>query len=487
MRHPGRLAATLAAIWLLAGAAFAQSRQRSAPAASPTAAQLAERRFALFDGMEGWRALSLAHGEAMAPLSAKLDGIRSSLAALKISEGVKDPKVLGALSQKLEAQRKAFEDWKKELLEALYAGRNSGQPLAGAAPEARQQFTALAEKQAETFRQLAHRPSFGGGQLDELRGRILRAGAPADLDGFFDQLQARSAMTTMPLASAAPAVYGPPADFERYQGQPASVSAEAAAPVVRAQPLARGVGPITFSDAPPSPAAAPVPAAPAADDGPLQGRAAMSNKKSWQVELLKRTGAWALLASVGVDPDTFVASLTGAESGYATDATSWAGAAGVMQIMPETARWIMRGVEYKRIAREYGMTVYNAAAMTATQIQAMLNRDWRTNILLGILYIKDQADSFVGYARQAKVSMEDKAKLMMNMVAGAYNAGPGRVWQALRRLRSQGVSLASVNPSNSLVRIRETRNYVSKILRDYGARLFAETRSENAEPAPARG
>ncbi|MBI5200823.1 MAG: transglycosylase SLT domain-containing protein [Elusimicrobia bacterium] len=485
MRHPGlREAVLAAALFSLAIplAAETGAGQRS-HGVVPTKAQLTERRNALLESLEGWRGLSQAEGAGLAEIAGRLENVKASLLHLPVDADLRSPEALRALETGIDTHRTMFEDWKKEFLAALYAAKNHGQELASAAPEARERFAAFTDRQADVFRELAHRPAISAGRLDSLRAQIAGAQEPSALDRIFDNEALRAGLPAMALASARTDI-PQQAVYERpVHATPASFS-PAPSHTLAVQPLAHGLSNFRVDGAVvPSPAAShPVTAD---DGGALKGASAKGDKRSWQVELLKRTGAWSILSSVGVDPETFIRSLTGAESGYATDATSSAGAAGVMQVMPETARGIMKGSAYKRIAREYGLAVYDQAKMSSDAIQRMLNRDWRTNILLGMLYIKDQADTFVGYAERARVSIEDKAKLMMNMVAGAYNAGPGRVWQALNRLRSQGVSLASINPAQSLVKIRETQNYVKKILRDYGSRLFAENAS--AQPDRARG
>lgn len=423
-------------------------------AKQPDRADLAQRRFALIDALDGWRALAEAQG-ALGALAGKLGDLKQAL--LKIELGAD----LRAAGKALDDGGRSLDQLKAELLAALYAARSDGRSLQDAAPEERSRFESLAASQAEAFKQLARQPVAPGPELSALQARMLSADSARNIERLFENSAARGvkaeavAETIDPVPSHAPA-------------------AEAVVPAssgsspwrVAAEPLAQSR--INW----PAPAASHAVLRAPADDAPIQlpakGDHSTGAKQTWQRELLRRTGVTALLAAVGVDSERFVRALTGAESDYATNATSWAGAAGIMQVMPGTARGIMSGSRYRELAREYGLTVYSPKRMSDSQIQRMLNSDWRTCALLGILYIEDQARTFVGYAKNLAISVNDKAKLAMNMIAGAYNAGPGRIWQAFSRLRRQGLWLDDVNPGQSLVRFTETKNYVRKILSHYG-------------------
>jgi soluble lytic murein transglycosylase len=112
------------------------------------------------------------------------------------------------------------------------------------------------------------------------------------------------------------------------------------------------------------------------------------------------------------------------ESRFRPEARSPASAAGLMQLMPETAAWA---------AERMGMTDYNAANITAP----------RVNIELGCWYLSWLHGHFDGEADTA---------------LAAYNAGQGRVAQWLRdaELSSDGRTLDYI-PYN------ETRNYVNRV------------------------
>jgi len=138
----------------------------------------------------------------------------------------------------------------------------------------------------------------------------------------------------------------------------------------------------------------------------------------------------------GVDP-AYVYGLIRQESRFITDARSHAGASGLMQIMPATARWAAR-----RLGVPYGPGMIN-------------DRD--TNLRLGTGYLKLLLDDFEG--SQA-------------LAAAAYNAGPGRP----RRWRN-GPELEPAIWAETIP-FTETRDYVKKVLSNaayYGAILGEET------------
>ncbi|AMN45721.1 soluble lytic murein transglycosylase [Steroidobacter denitrificans] len=112
------------------------------------------------------------------------------------------------------------------------------------------------------------------------------------------------------------------------------------------------------------------------------------------------------------------------ESLYRSDAVSSAGARGLMQMLPETARRISR--QWKR---------------PAPQIQDLF--DPRTNVLLGAAYLRELIDRFNGQTIVA--------------LAG-YNAGPGA---SARWLPARAIA-ADIWIEN--IPYNETRNYVQRIL-----------------------
>ena len=124
----------------------------------------------------------------------------------------------------------------------------------------------------------------------------------------------------------------------------------------------------------------------------------------------------------GLDP-AFVFGLIRQETRFMATLKSSAGASGLMQLMPATARWTAR-----KIGLDFQPTQVN---------------DVDINLRLGTTYLKLVLDDFAG--SQA-------------MAAAAYNAGPGRP----RRWREGPVMDAAAWAEN--VPFNETRDYVKKVL-----------------------
>jgi soluble lytic murein transglycosylase len=134
--------------------------------------------------------------------------------------------------------------------------------------------------------------------------------------------------------------------------------------------------------------------------------------------------------AAGVDA-AYVYGLIRQESRFVLDARSHVGAAGLMQVMPATARWT---------ARKVGLD-YNA--------ERMHDRDF--NLRIGTQYLKLVLDRFDG--AQA-------------LAAAAYNAGPGRP----ARWRDGPVLDAAIWAEN--IPFNETRDYVRKVL--LGGAVYAQ-------------
>ena len=137
-------------------------------------------------------------------------------------------------------------------------------------------------------------------------------------------------------------------------------------------------------------------------------------------------------ADAGLDPAVMYG-LIRQESRFVTDARSSAGASGLMQLMPATAKWT---------ARKIGMP-YTPSMTT----------DSAANLKLGAAYLKLVLDDFGG---------------SLAMAAAAYNAGPNRP----RRWR-EGASLEPAAWAETMP-FSETRDYVKKVLSNsvyYAARL----------------
>ena len=123
---------------------------------------------------------------------------------------------------------------------------------------------------------------------------------------------------------------------------------------------------------------------------------------------------------------TWVYAITRQESGFMTDARSHAGAMGLMQLMPATAR---------ETARRYSIPLTNTHA-------AVLEPE--RNIALGTAYLSQLYGQFQGNRVLA---------------SAAYNAGPGRVRQWTRGMPAM--------PSDiwiETIPFDETRNYVQSVL-----------------------
>lgn len=142
--------------------------------------------------------------------------------------------------------------------------------------------------------------------------------------------------------------------------------------------------------------------------------------------------------TVGLD-ETFVYGLIRQESRFIQDAKSSAGATGLMQLMPNTARYV---------ARRTGLADFQQAQLT----------DPDTNVKLGTAYLRLVLDDLDGHAVLA---------------SAAYNAGPSRVraWRSTLTRPVEGAIFAETIPFN------ETRDYVKKVLSNavIYASLFGET------------
>jgi soluble lytic murein transglycosylase len=125
---------------------------------------------------------------------------------------------------------------------------------------------------------------------------------------------------------------------------------------------------------------------------------------------------------IGLDP-AYMYGLIRQESRFILDARSGAGAAGLMQVMPATARWT---------AKRLGLRYTN---------DMITDRDM--NLKIGANYLKLVLDDFEG--SQA-------------MAAAAYNAGPNRP----RRWREGPVLEAAIWAEN--IPFSETRDYVKRVL-----------------------
>ena len=122
--------------------------------------------------------------------------------------------------------------------------------------------------------------------------------------------------------------------------------------------------------------------------------------------------------------EAWVYGLIRQESRFISNAKSGAGASGLMQVMPATAKWI---------AKRLGLGAYKHSMIDQLD----------TNIQLGTYYMRHVLDEMGGQALLA---------------TAAYNAGPGRArrWAADQPL--EGAIYAETIP------FAETRNYVQKVM-----------------------
>jgi soluble lytic murein transglycosylase len=158
-----------------------------------------------------------------------------------------------------------------------------------------------------------------------------------------------------------------------------------------------------------------------------------------------KTAVVARAQSIGLDP-AYVYGLIRQESRFIMDAKSGVGAAGLMQVMPATAKWT---------AKKIGMTDFTPAKIN--------ERD--TNIAIGTGYLKLVLDSFNG---------------SMPMAAAAYNAGPSRprTWRGA----SGGPTMEAAAWAESIP-FHETRDYVKKVLSNatlYSALITGQPQSIKA-------
>ena len=141
--------------------------------------------------------------------------------------------------------------------------------------------------------------------------------------------------------------------------------------------------------------------------------------------------------------EAWVLGLVRQESRFAPAVKSSAGAAGLMQLMPATAKWV---------ADRMGMRDYSWQRVTDAEV----------NAALGTYYLRHVLDDLDGNPVLA---------------AAAYNAGPGRArkWRDTRPL--EGAIYAETIPFN------ETRDYVKKVMSNtvyYAAVLGGQARSLKA-------
>ncbi len=149
--------------------------------------------------------------------------------------------------------------------------------------------------------------------------------------------------------------------------------------------------------------------------------------------------------AAGLD-ETWIYGLIRQESRFIADARSSAGALGLMQLMPATARYV---------ARRVGMSDFRPARIT----------DLDVNLRLGTHYLRFVLDDLDGQPVLA---------------TAAYNAGPSRprAWRATLQRPVEGAIFAETIPFN------ETRDYVKKVMAN--AVVYAAVFGDKGQSLKAR-
>lgn len=132
------------------------------------------------------------------------------------------------------------------------------------------------------------------------------------------------------------------------------------------------------------------------------------------------------------------------ESRFIADAISSAGAVGLMQLMPPTAKWV---------AKKLGASDYRPSHIGVID----------TNIQFGTFYFRQVLDRLDGHALLA---------------AAAYNAGPGRAQAWRAHFPLEGAIYAETIPFS------ETRDYVKKVMAN--AMYYAQVLGQPAIPLKER-
>ncbi|MEG3617434.1 lytic transglycosylase domain-containing protein [Magnetovibrio sp. PR-2] len=136
----------------------------------------------------------------------------------------------------------------------------------------------------------------------------------------------------------------------------------------------------------------------------------------------------------GKKPETpLVLAVIRQESQFFTKAKSHAGARGLMQVMPATA---------KKVAKTNRLP-YS---------RAKLQKDANYNMMIGQMYLSDMVEQFDSYP----------------MALAAYNAGPHRVKRWVRNFGDPRKTDTDVIDWVEMIPYKETRNYVQRVLENLG-------------------
>ncbi len=142
--------------------------------------------------------------------------------------------------------------------------------------------------------------------------------------------------------------------------------------------------------------------------------------------------------------EAWVYGLIRQESRFISEAKSSAGAGGLMQLMPGTARWV---------AKKLGLKDWRWSQVTEVDV----------NVSLGTYYLKHVLDTLDGFPVLA---------------SAAYNAGPGRARAWRPDSAFEGAIYAETIPFN------ETRDYVKKVMAN--ASYYSFTLSQQAQTLKQR-
>ncbi len=144
----------------------------------------------------------------------------------------------------------------------------------------------------------------------------------------------------------------------------------------------------------------------------------------------------------GQVPASLALAIIRQESSFDSEETSSAGARGLMQLMPSTAR---------EIGRKLGLAAPEAALTTNAEL----------NITLGTAYLRTLLDRYGG---------------SVPLAAAAYNAGPTRVQEWLAGNGDPRSGPISMIDWVELIAISETRNYVQRVIEN--AFIYAGKRGD---------
>jgi len=145
-------------------------------------------------------------------------------------------------------------------------------------------------------------------------------------------------------------------------------------------------------------------------------------------------GYWKVIRTAskryGLDP-YLIAALIREESRFDPEAVSWAGALGLMQLMPQTAERLLRALD----------------GLDAGDVKRNGLMDVRNNILIGSGYLSRLIKEFNA----------------LPCAIAAYNAGEN----AVRRWLNKGTEVVDIDEFIEDIPYKETRRYVKKVLKSY--------------------